>query len=237
MKAVAEIQDAPNPVPNNASGRLVEMDRERWRKAHDESRALNLGDEYREMLCRFELAMMQNDTLAKLRLLAKAQIGLEKLAKTLDEHLKEIKSAADNLAAKVIPEIMDKAELKDFSLTDNFKMEVEDKIHASMNASNAEAGCEFLEKNGHAAIVKRTITIPFSTQQGKLADKVVKAITKALGAEIGKVEVHDSKSVHHSTLSAWARKWLQEGKNLDTEQMKMFGIFRQRRAKVSEKKN
>lgn len=230
------VLDVPvEQVPNSASGRLATMDSERWRAAHATSRALNYADAYREALCALELGLMNNDTLAKLRLLAKAQAGLEKLAGELKSAMETAKNAADNLAAKVIPEIMDAAEVAEFALTTNFKMTIEEKIHASMKKDQIEPCCKFLEEKGFSSIVKRTVSVPFSTKQGKLADKVVKAVEKALGDQIGAVEIQDEKSVHHSTLSAWARRWLQEGNELSTEQMKMFGIFRQRRAKVSEK--
>lgn len=227
---------ADQPVqPRNAQGKLLELSAERWREQSETAKGINLAGPYMEALCLLQLAMMENDTLKKLRLFARAHVALDNVAGQLEAFALTIKQMGELVATKTMPELMDQAEVEDFSLTSGFQVEIKEKVHASLAKENMAEGCAILEKTGFSALVKRTVTVPFSTKQGKIADKVVKAIAKALGEE--QVEVTDKREVHHSTLSAWVRNQLKEGKPFSTEQMKLFGVFRQRRAVITEKKS
>lgn len=195
------------------------------------ARKFNFAAAVQEAEALLALGRMENDTLKKLRLMARAQNAFESAAVALGELSKELNNAAIDLGAHVIPEIMDEAGIDHFGLTEGHKVVIEEKVHASLKKENNEKGCDWLEANGFQALVKRTLTVPFTTKQHKLADKVRKAVEKALGAEAAMM-VKDERTVHHSTLSAWAREQLRNG---EVFPMDIFGAHRARVAKITEK--
>lgn len=230
--------EAPAPpqenVAKNASGKLLQVSRDRWVEQRDVAKASDLSGPYMEALCLLQLGMLENDSLRKLRLYARAHAAFQDLAGQFEALGKTIHAMSELLATRTMPEVMDSNDIDDFSLTSGLQVVVKEHVVASLKKELQPAGCAYLEKNGFSALVKRTITVPFTTRQGKLADKVAKAIQKAVGKE--QVAIEDQRAVHHSTLSAWVRNQLKEGKELSTETMKLFGVFRQRRAVITEKK-
>lgn len=209
---------------------LREKSEERFRAVVEQGKPFNLAQKFCEAQALLELGRMENDTLKKLRLLARAQNAFEELSTLMAELKRTVDDAAIDLGAKMIPSIMDDVEIDHFGLTGGHVVVVEEKIHASLKKENRDIGCDWLEKNGYGGIVKRTLTIPFNTKQAKLAEKVRKAVEKALGNE--RVDLSDERNVHHSTLSAWVRERLAEGDNFP---METFNVFRQRVAKIKEK--
>lgn len=221
-------------LPKSASSKLLQVSRDRWIEQRDVAKASDISEPYMEALCLLQLGMLENDTLRKLRLYARAHAAFQDLAGQFEALGKTIHAMSELLATRTMPEVMDSNDIDDFSLTSGLQVEIKEHVVASLKKELQPVGCDYLEKNGFSALVKRTIKVPFTTRQGKLADKVAKAIQKAVGAE--QVEIEDERAVHHSTLSAWVRSQLREGRPLSTETMKLFGVFRQRRAVITEKK-
>jgi len=222
-------------VPRDPAKQLLQTSRARWLEELEKSKPLDFSTAYMEASCFMVLATLENDILRKLRLMIRAQFAFQELAEQLESYAKAVKSISEELACKKLPEIMDQAELDEFTLAGGRKVCLEEKIHASLKKEDREEGCAELEKRGFATLVKRTISVPFTTRQHKLADKVVGAIKRALGPGIT-VEIEDEKAVHHATLSKWVREQLADGEEFSTDDMKLFGVHRMRRAVITDKK-
>jgi hypothetical protein len=214
----------------NPMGTLLERSREQWREIAEDAKAYDLRNLYMEAMALGTLGRMENDTLKRLRLLARAQNAFEELSAQLKAITESIDRAAIELGAKVIPSIMEDVGIDQFGLTEGTIVKVEERVHASLKKENLERGCAWLQENGHAAIIKRTLTVPFTTRQGELAEKVKQAAEAALKGE--NVAVTDARTVHPSTLGAWVRERLREG---DDFPMDLFSVHRQRVAKIVEK--
>jgi len=234
--------DAPNPekstVPRDAFAALNKVSEARAAELYAKVQDIVLVPFNLELLQAHayqELAALENDSLRKLRLMLRAQLAFEELSEKLEALSKATHAAAEHLACKLMPDVMDANEMEYFGLTGGRKVVLDEKIHATLKKEDREKGCAELEKRGYGSLVKRTITVPFNTKQGKLADKVVKAIERAIGPAM-EVEVSDERNIHHSTLAKWVRDSLERGDNLSTEDMKLFGIHRQRRIAITEPK-
>ncbi len=177
------------------------------------------------MLRRF--SSNEKDSLTKLRGYAETQLILEELLELLANLIKSVKTEYDELAENIIPEMMESLGIPMLALSETQKIEIKDKITASLSKDRANAGCEWLEQHGHGAIVKQQITTAFGTREKEIANKVIAAI-KDLG-----IEPEVNKSVHHSTLSAWVRGQLEEGNEIP---MELFGVYRRKASTISEKK-
>lgn len=230
--AGAEKQRTESILQNPASA-LLQCSEEKYREAREAAKTFQYGPRYMAAISLAMLGSMENDTLKKLRLLTYAALEMEELAGYLEAAQKTMAALHKRMIEHTIPEIMDNTEVDHFGLTDGSQVEVKDKVHANISKENIEAGCKVLVKHGAEGIIKRTISVPLNTKQGDLADKVLEAVTEAL--EGTKTQVLDERSVHHSTLSAWVREQLGEGRNISTEEMKVLGVHRRRMAVIKEK--
>jgi hypothetical protein len=222
-------------VPRDPMVKLREVSAVRASEIFEASGQFACAERYMRAAAYAALATMENDTLRKLLLMVKAQLEYEELAAEMAVLAKTVGALGEALACKTIPDVMDQAEMEEFTLTGGRKVVIDEKVHAQLKKEDREKGCALLEKKGFASLVKRTITVPFTTKQGALADKVKKAMERALGADFAAL-VEDERNVHHSTLAKWVRECLADGTNLTTEEMKLFGVHRQRRAVITDRK-
>lgn len=233
--APSEVQEST--VPRNPLAQLSHLSEERYRSlCLRASEYDDLSKLIRDAMAYHELATMENDTLRKLRLLVRAQVLYDELSNTLEALGKVAGQMAGAICEKTIPDIMDNAEMEYFGLAGGRRVEIEDKVHAALPKERMAAGCARIEAKGFGTLIKRKIAVAFNTKQGKEADKVVKAITRALG-ENPSVELSDERTVHPQTLGKWVRDQLESGEQFSTEDMKLFGVFHARRAVIKEKKS
>jgi len=225
------IIDEPRPK-NAATKELLDKSEQRYYDASADSLAFDLSSLFLEARALLELGSMENDTLKKLRRLALAQFNYEELVYTLEALLKQAKEAGANIGAKMIPALMDEVGIDHYGLTPSTEVKLESKVYASLKKENNAKGIEWLEANGASAIVKRTLTIPFTTRQGALAEKVAKAVTEALGPDAVTTPVEDARTVHPQTLAAYVRTELREGRDVPFD---LLGVHHSRVAKIVEK--
>lgn len=233
----APAADQESTVPRLPLAQLYHVSQDRYNSVCKRTEEYDdLPGAIRTAMAYHELATMENDTLRKLRLLVRAQVCFDELSNQLEALQKVAGQMAGALSEKTIPDVMDNAELEHFSLAGGRRVEIEDKVHAALPAERMAAGCARIEQKGFGTLIKRKIALAFNTKQGKEADKVVRAITRALG-EQPSVELSDERTVHPQTLGKWVRDQLESGEQFSTEDMKLFGVFRKRRAVIKEKKS
>lgn len=141
----------------------------------------------------------------------------------LEAQLKAAKEELRLLQEQELPGLMDAAGLKLFTLTSGAKFEVKDIVEGSIPKDNAEPAFDWLRKHGHAGLIKRTVSVPFSREEQERAQKLIALLVKS------KIAFEDKQQVHHSTLAAWAREMLKQGKPFPND---LLGLFIGRRAVI-----
>lgn len=135
------------------------------------------------------------------------------------------KAETRRLSENVLPELMDAADTTDWTGADaGVRVQIQEKVRGSISKANEKDAFDWLEANGHGKMVRRQIIVEF----GKEDEEAAAALANKLVAE--GYQVAQKRSVHASTLQAWARQMLKDGKEIP---MQVLGIFRQRFAKVT----
>ncbi|MCC6425660.1 MAG: hypothetical protein IT435_02445 [Phycisphaerales bacterium] len=121
--------------------------------------------------------------------LKEAMIGLNALVTEAQGYEREIaeaeekaKAAKDKLRAVVmdaLPKAMKAAGLTEFTTEQGLVVRHRDKIENSIPANRRNDAWDWLEKNGHADIVKREVTIAFGVKEAKAAQECAEALAKA----------------------------------------------------------
>jgi hypothetical protein len=143
---------------------------------------------------------------------------------------RELKLAQERLKDVVefkIPELMDKVGMERFSTKNGLNIAIRESIRASMGSGvQKEKNLDWLEAQGHEAVIKMGVEIPF----GKSEED--RAAAKALASSLREQNLPASfvRKVEPSTLSALMRELLEEGRPVPEEQ---FSLFRQRVAKIT----
>jgi len=163
-------------------------------------------------------------------------IVLNQLADELIEALKEVaeaeqtlkdkKAYADDIAQVRIPAVTDGLEGK-FDLGNDRTLEVKEEIRASVAGEKLAPAVQWLDEHDYSSIVKRTVVFEF----GKDDDEKVKKFKEAIAPIVRdqRLVFKEKAAIHPQTLLAWVKERLKEG---DTLPVEIFGIFRQKTAKV-----
>ncbi len=151
--------------------------------------------------------------------LAEKQAQAEAAVESAEAALKARKRELASLSETQIPELMDKLGLTEFKTTTGFKLVVDEKIRASITKKNKAAAFSWLRKNGHGKLIKTKVTLLPSEKDLAALRKGLKKLDE---------DYSEDPSVHASTLSAFARTELEEGRELPES----LGVFRQRVSKI-----
>ncbi len=114
-----------------------------------------------------------------------------------------------------------------FNLSDGRTLTVKEDIRSSIAGDKRVPAIAWLDKHKYGHIVKRELTFAFAKGDMKSHKKFLKAVEKIKIPLVMKEQY----SVHHATLNAWVKDQLGQGVELPNE---VFGIYRQRVAKVKE---
>jgi Ribonuclease G/E len=150
------------------------------------------------------------------------------LVAALEDQLKEAKANVVHLGEKVLPELMDAAEMASFTTKEGIVVGVSERIRASIPAKTHKEAIAWLEENGEAGVIKRTFTIEFGRDDNKWADKFerdMKQRKKPLPCK-------RKTAVHPQTLAKTITDKLEAGVDVP---METFGAFRQRFSTVKVK--
>lgn len=165
------------------------------------------------------------DTLTRLsRFAQEARDRAAEIAR-LEESLKAATESYNRIVERDIPDLMDEVGVSDFRLSDGTRITIKEDIRASIPAARRNEAVSWFDDHGLSGMVKRTFTISFGRDEESWANKFEADLRKR------KREVNLKKEykVEPMTLKAWVKTALENGQDLDPE---LFGIFRQRKAKV-----
>lgn len=166
-----------------------------------------------------------DNSLSALRFWARAQKDAELEVARLTTELSVANERLREISEEKLPELMDELGIPSFSTTDGMKITVREVIRASLGRTDEEKAraIKWLEDNGHGAIVKRTVEIPFMRDQETQAMELRKDL-KEKG-----YPVSFDRRVENSTLRAFVTECLEAGEDIPLDIIK---VHRDRRTKV-----
>jgi len=175
-----------------------------------------------------DYSMFEEETpdlkLQELAEIAELQLAAEDALEDAERLVERRKKELAAIAEKQLPELMDELKISEFKLSSGRKIKVSEKIRASIAKKNKPLAFEWVRKQGSGKMIKRVVSLPFSTGEDEKADKLIKKLTKQ-GYEPG-----DKQDIHNATLVAFVRRRLEAGEELPLD---LFGVFRQRVAEIS----
>ena len=167
-----------------------------------------------------------DNMLAQLSGLALDQKIAEAKVEKVTEELRVAKEELALIAEIKIPELMDEAEMTDFTTRDGINICIKENFRASIPEANKPKAFAWLAEHGHDNLIKREFKIEFGKNEEKWAKKFQAYLAKR--KEPFKLEV--KREVHANTLSAFVKEQVGEGIDVPLD---LFGAFRQRISKIT----
>lgn len=158
--------------------------------------------------------------------LADELVAADALILEREEALEAAKDARKDIAEVRIPLATEGMNGK-LVLKDGRTLEVKEDIRSSIAGEKRVPAIRWLDEHDYGHIVKRELVFSFAKGDDEAFEKFEKAVKKIKMPLVMK----ENFSVHHATLNAWVKEQLGMGTELPKE---VFGIFRQRVAKVKE---
>lgn len=165
------------------------------------------------------------DGLARLSALAEELVEAERKVIEAEEGLKKAQEVVRGLSEKTIPELMEKLGIETFTTTSGLKVKVKDALRVSTKKENRDEALDWLEDNGHGALVKRKIAVEFGREPEE--QKKAAALRKWLATK--KFVTLEERKVEPSTLKAFIARELEAGHEVPLD---VFGAVQLKETKV-----
>jgi hypothetical protein len=153
--------------------------------------------------------------LATIVALANEQLRMQNRVAWLTNKLAEETELLRGIAEKKLPEALELAGMKDFTLADGSKVQVAEKVVANISKENQLDAHTWLRNEKHGDIIKHVITTSF----GAGADKVAKALLAELRArpELKDETIEEKEAVHPQTLLAFVKRQIAKAEEAEAE--------------------
>ena len=169
-----------------------------------------------------------DEALRKVATLTNRQLELEDSVAELERQLKQEKERLRKVAEVELPELLqNEIGLTMFALADGTGVEIKDSLKCNIPKKNAGAVAEWLRENGHGALVKQDLLLPFDKGE---AEKV-KQITELL-EEHGFSQYQINEAVHTGQLKSLIKELEEEGEDVP---LSLFGAYHHKAAKITRK--
>jgi hypothetical protein len=136
--------------------------------------------------------------------------------------LRKAKEEYNEICNELLPSAMDSLGLSELTLEDGTKIGVETFYQASISKENKDAALNWLESEGHVDIIKHEVKVSLKKGQRAEAEAACRALTDA------GLDPNVDMSVHTSTLKAFVREEVEQGRTIDPA----INVFVGRRSKV-----
>jgi DNA-binding protein H-NS len=174
--------------------------------------------------------------------LAERQLQLEDDIVALEEQLKQAKQDLKRVAEQDLPELMQSLNIKEFKLNDGTRVTVNDIVSGSIPSQGAidkakgdkrddlklrqERCFSYLRKQKASSMIKNIVEVQFQSGEDDKCSEFKEHLSET-------DHLYSSKAgVHPSSLNAWLKEQISEGKNVPYED---FKIFTGNRAKIERK--
>ena len=147
------------------------------------------------------------------------------LIEDLEGQLKEAKAAYRELTLKKMPELLDESGVDSFTM-DGFVFRVGDRFEGTLPTDEIKRhnAITYLEEHGGEGLVNAVISLTFPKAEREEARRIAERIQGELG-----VRPELKEDVHHMSLKAFIRQRIEEGDDIDPEQL---GVQHMREVKM-----
>lgn len=163
------------------------------------------------------------DELAEVTKLANDQHIAETKVANLSHQLEQAEKELAQIAEHKLPELMDELGLTNFTTSNGIKVNIKEKVRASIAVENRPKAYSWLEDNNYAGMIKSNVVINFGRDELEEANKVVEAFRSQ--QRVAALE----RKIEPSTLTAFIKEQLTQGKDIPLD---IFGVYRQRISKI-----
>jgi hypothetical protein len=163
----------------------------------------------------FKEAPTENE-LATIVQLAERQLVLEDEVAALTAQLETLQDELRTVQTKDLPEAMEAANVKEFTLTSGKRIKLEEVIRCNIPNDKKQQAFAWLDDNGASDLIKTDVSLAFTKGEKEKADKAMNMLLEAGFAP------QESMSVHWRTMSSWAKEQLSSGKVLPSD---LLGLY------------
>jgi len=141
----------------------------------------------------------------------------------LEETLKNAKKQLYRLTDEELPSMLAEMGVASFKLEDGSTVEIKKTYGASIPVASREEAFSWLRGNGYGDMVKNIVSVNFGMGEDEKASEF-KSMAQSQGLSPDQAE-----SVHPSTLRAWVKEQVEDGKPFP---MELFGAYIGQRAVI-----
>ena len=170
-----------------------------------------------------DAAVPKNEDLHGIAQLAEKQVDLQVKVADLENVLSLEKERLRKVQEEELPESMLALGLKSFTLSDGSKLDVKTFYRGNISKNKQTEAHEWLRDNNHADLIKNDVVCSFGKGEDHNALVLMGKLT-----EIG-VDYENKKHVHASTLKAFVREQIEQGKELPLD---LLGVHIGQRSEI-----
>ena len=172
--------------------------------------------------------------------MAQQMFDLEKEIEDLNELLKQKKQNLTKLAEQDLPDLMQELNVKDFTLNNGAKCEIEDITSGSIPSTGAiirakgddrneleirQQRCfDWLRANNAGSLIKSNVEVQFGRDEDEACNKFANELRER------NLFYRRAIGVHHGSLNSFIRERLTDGKDVPQD---LFKLFMGRKAKIT----
>ena len=159
---------------------------------------------------------VKDNELSNIALLAEKQTYLEEKVKIKEGQLKTLKEELKEVAEVQLPDALKETGVSEFSLIDGTRVSVSAYYSARISAENKEKAFEWLRKNGHADLIKNTVSVSF----GRAEDETANSLLMNLDEQGFRPE--QKEWVEPMTLKGFVREQVEKGNDLPFDTLNIY---------------
>lgn len=168
-----------------------------------------------------------HNSMAMMRGKAEEAIKLKKDIDELEKKLAIAKEDYRKVTEDQLPSLLQGLGMTDFGMEDGTRIEVEEKVYASIKKENQNAAYSWLRKNKLGDIIKNTLSFSFGKGEDQLSEMLIEKIHK--DKKLAALHFDKKATVHAATLNALANERHKDNNPLPTD---IFGTYVRKVAKI-----
>jgi len=162
------------------------------------------------------------EKLGQLSKLVTQQLAIERAIKETEERLSLYKSELAKVSEVDIPDLFSELDLSEIRIQSGIKVSVKPYYSAKITSDEAY---QWLEDHGHGGIIKGKVSVSFPRGYDQIKLQQIISLATQMGLAAEAIE-----TVHPSTLRAWVKETIEEGRELDRA---LFNVYTGMRTKLS----